>query len=142
VIGIDSQEISNLPTKSAMEGKLHQNIMRAVNDFLEDNRTAIKKTQAIPANIETSNKVGQTGTTINGSELNRQAMDFANQEEYLEALIEQYTQVEFFIKEAKEQRMFDTVRSLNGNMKEITKEIANLELQLYGSSKFALSSPK
>ncbi|KAI9217202.1 hypothetical protein BC828DRAFT_391779 [Blastocladiella britannica] len=134
------QRISKLPTPTPSHMALHAALIRGFSSFAQSHipflndasdviaasyRPAVTIASLIPGSA-TSSTAGPIAAAARG----------VDSEDYLSALIEQYSQLEFAWREATQQRLLDDARTLKINIEELTNEIVRVETSLFGSSKF------
>ncbi|KAL7754202.1 Pre-mRNA-splicing factor sap61 [Sorochytrium milnesiophthora] len=141
-----SKRINMLPKTSTCLKRLHQNILLATNQYLQTHMLALSLLPS-PAAMKAKHKQGNSGSSQTGSTQGPSSSTSSQsakpdeqtlqKEQHLQVLVEQYTQLEHFLKEASQRRRFEEAQSLKENMNELSAAIASAELDLYGVSKFA-----
>ncbi|ORZ33663.1 hypothetical protein BCR44DRAFT_1437898 [Catenaria anguillulae PL171] len=137
------QKLSLYNPQSTTESKLKLALVRAHTDLVQSLMSTVNSAadslsrSAKRTTPATSLSAASTASSSSAPGAPSQPTDTdTDTEEYLHTLIEQYTQLEYFLKEATEQRQLETVRTLKVSLDEIVAEVRRVEVKLYGESRF------
>jgi rabenosyn-5 len=119
----NSKRINALPAATPSHQRIHSNIFMSANQFLQNHMFTL---QLLPKILPASSSVN--ATPLSASSTAGQQQRNSENEQLLNVLFEQKSQVELYIEDATKKRKFDDVRSLQMNLDEINKEIQRLAI--------------